>query len=80
MGNQVEFADVMRETSRLCKQLKRKTITLSDYYFKLADFFNQIEPSEGIHEGKRFDFNRDAKELIRDAKIQLMKEREGVKN
>ena len=54
--------------------MKDNKMTLSDYYFKMSDYFNQIEPDRGEHLGSWFDFKEDAKEFVQLAKKEIEKE------
>ena len=57
------FVALMTEITKYSSMIRSKKITLSDYYFKMADFFNSIEPSKGQHMGNWFDFKNDAQDF-----------------
>ena len=44
-------------------KVRAKKWSLSDYYFDMCDFFKQIEPSKGYHQGVQFNFKEDAEEF-----------------
>ena len=70
------FWDLLTVIKKCSSQLIAKEISLSDYYFKMADYFNTIEPHKGENRGNWFNFKNDAQDLIQLAKKQLKKESE----
>ena len=74
MNDKDQFVDLISKINKWTPRIKDKTMTLSDYYFKMADYFNQIEPHKGAHMGNWFDFQKDAQELIQLAKKELKNE------
>ena len=70
-----EMMEKIKNGSRLIKSGKWK---ISDFYFSMGDFFNQIEPSTGVHMGDSFNFKEDARELISLAKLELINESDGA--
>ena len=67
------FVALIAEINKYSIMLSKKKITLSDYYFKMGDFFNNIDPHKGEHRGNWFDFQKDAQDLIQLAKKELNK-------
>ena len=59
-----QFTDLMKEITSSSSKIISKEFTLSDYYFSMADYFNQMEPSSGADGGGLFDFKKDAQEFI----------------
>ena len=57
------FNNLMNKIKTGTSKVKSGKWTLSDYYFKMSDFFNQIEPSKGIHMTGAFNFKEDAEEF-----------------
>ena len=71
-----QFIDLIKKTNEWTIDVRNKNISLSDYYFKMADYFNQIEPNKGEHMGSWFDFGKDAKEFVELAKKELQHEKQ----
>ena len=70
------FVALMAEVNKYTSMIRNKKMTLSDYYFKMADFFNNIDPHKGEHMGNWFDFKKDAQDFIQLAKKELNNERQ----
>ena len=65
------FNELMEHIKAGTLNIKRGKWTLSDYCFKLCDFFNKIEPKKGIHQGAPFDFSKDADDIKQKAVMYL---------
>ena len=65
-----QFKNLMEEIKVSSKKVRSGVFALSDYYFRMADYFNQMEPSKGTD----YDFKEDAKEFIVLAKKELINE------
>ena len=63
MSSGEQFSNLMQEMKISSSKVRSGEWTLSDYYFRMCDFFKQIEPSQGYHYGNPFDFREDAKEF-----------------
>ena len=71
MNDDDVFVGMLNKMKEYSLEIKGGTMTLSDYYFKMADFFNSIEPHKGEHMGNWFNFKNDAQEFIQLAKKEL---------
>ena len=63
MTSDDQFVDLIKKTNEWTAEVRTKKIHLSDYYFKMADYFNQIEPHKGESMGNWFNFKKDAEEF-----------------
>ena len=70
------FIDLLATIKKYSGKLIAKEMTLSDYYFKMADYFNDIEPFKGENGGNWFKFKNDAQDFIQLAKKELNNERQ----
>ena len=68
------FTDLINTTKKYAAKVTAKKMTLSDYYFKMADHFNQMDPHKGEHMGNWFNFKGDAEEFKQLAKKELNNE------
>ena len=68
------FVDLLNEIKTSSSKVKSGEWTLSDYYFRMTDYFNQIEPSTGTDQGIVFDFKKDAEEFRLLAKKTIVQE------
>ena len=75
MTEETQFVDLLKKVNEWTLRITNKTMTLSDYYFKMADYFNQIEPHKGEHMGNWFNFKKDAEEFVQLAKKELQNEK-----
>ena len=75
-GDDDIFSEMLNKIKKYGVEIRNKTMTLSDYYFKMADFFNDIDPHKGQHMGNWFNFKDDAQEFIQLAKNEMNKEKE----
>ena len=70
------FVALMAEVNKYTSMIRNKKMTLSDYYFKMADYFYDIEPFKGENRGNWFNFKNDAQDFIQLAKKELNNERQ----
>ena len=72
MSSGDQFNDLMKEIITSSSKVSSKEWSLSDYYFRMSDYFNQLKPSNGNDFGMPFDFEKDAEEFRLLAKTALL--------
>ena len=65
------YLELLGKIKEYFSKMMSEKMTLSDYYFAMADYFNNIKPSNGYHQGVKFDFKEDAAEFVNLAKSKL---------
>ena len=63
MTTEEQFTDLIKEIKTSFTKVKLGEFTLSDYYYKMSDYFKQIVPYKGEDQGIPFDFRKDSDEF-----------------